>query len=64
LVEDDTLQVAEAVRQFVLKGVPLVHRSSQVSLYRERIAALDPSRQWDPIELRATWGVSSREEKR
>jgi malonate decarboxylase beta subunit len=64
LVEDDTQQVAEAVRQFVLRGVPLVHRSSQVSLYRERIAALDTSRQWDPVELRATWGNSGGEEER
>src|ERR1700689_3115036 len=61
LVEDDSQQVAEAVRQWVLRGVPLVHRSSQVSLYRERIAALDTSRQWDPIELRATWGKSGDE---
>jgi malonate decarboxylase beta subunit len=52
------------VRQFVLKGVPLFHRSSQVSLYRKRIAALDPSRQWDPIELRATWGQSTDEEEK
>jgi malonate decarboxylase beta subunit len=64
LVEDDTQQVAEVVRQFVLKGVPFVHRSSQVSLYRKRIAALDPSRQWDPIELRATWGQSTDEEEK
>jgi malonate decarboxylase beta subunit len=64
LVEDDTQQVAEVVRQFVLKGVPLFHRSSQVSLYRKRIAALDPSRQWDPIELRATWGQSTDEEEK
>ena len=64
LVEDDTQQVAEAVRQFVLRGVPLVHRSSQVSLYRERIAALDTSRRWDPVELRATWGNSGGEEER
>jgi malonate decarboxylase beta subunit len=64
LVEDDTQQVAEAVRQFVLKGVPLVHRSSQVSLYRERIAALDTSRQWDPMELRATWGKSGDEKEK
>jgi malonate decarboxylase beta subunit len=64
LVEDDTQQVAEAVRQFVLRGVPLVHRSSQVSLYRERIAALDTSRQWDPTELRATWGKSGDEKEK
>jgi malonate decarboxylase beta subunit len=64
LVEDDTQQVAEAVRQFVLRGVPLVHRSSRVSLYRERIAALDTSRQWDPMELRATWGKSGDEKEK
>jgi malonate decarboxylase beta subunit len=64
LVEDDTQQVADAVRQFVLRGVPLVHRSSQVSLYRERIAALDTSRQWDPTELRATWGKSGDEKEK
>ena len=63
LVEDDTQQVAEAVRQFVLRGVPLVHRSSQVSLYRERIAALDTSCQWDPTELRATWRSGDEKEK-
>ena len=64
LVEDDTQRVAEAVRQFVLRGVPLVHRSSQVSLYRERIAALDTSRQWDPMELRATWGKTGGKEEK
>jgi malonate decarboxylase beta subunit len=65
LVEDDTQQVADAIRRFVSKGVPPVHRSSQVALYRSRIAALDTSRQWDPKELRAAWGMSgSQEEKR
>jgi malonate decarboxylase beta subunit len=64
LVEDDTQQVAEAVSQFVLRGVPLVHRSSKVSLYRERIAALDTSRQWDPMELRATWGKTGGKEEK
>src|ERR1700722_302361 len=64
LVDDDTQEVADAVRQFVLRGVPLVHRSSQVSLYRERIAALDTSRQWDPTELRATWGKSGDEKEK
>jgi malonate decarboxylase beta subunit len=65
LVEDDIQQVANAVRKFILKGVPPVHRSSQVAFYRERVAALDTSRQWDPRELRATWGTSDfQEEKR
>ncbi len=55
LVEDDTPQIADTVRQLVAKGVPAVHRSSQVALYRNRIEALDTSRQWDPKELRAFW---------
>ena len=55
LVEDDTQQLAEAVRRFVTKGVPAVHRSAAVALYRERIRALDPSQQWDPQSLRASW---------
>jgi malonate decarboxylase beta subunit len=55
LVEDDAQQMVEAVQSFIAKGVPAVHRSSEVALYRSRIAALDPSRQWDPKELRATW---------
>src|SRR6201988_5216177 len=43
LVDDDTQQLAEAVRRFVAQGVPATHRSSEVPLYRERIRALDPS---------------------
>ena len=62
LVDDDTQQVADAIRHFISKGVPAVHRSSQVGLYRNRIEALDPSRQWDPRELRETWGTNGSEE--
>src|ERR1700690_3473714 len=46
LVDDDTQQIADAIRHFVAKGVPPVHRSSQVELYRNRVEALDTSRQW------------------
>jgi malonate decarboxylase beta subunit len=62
LVDDDTQQVAEATRCFIEKGVPATHRSSQVNLYRNRIGALDTSRQWDPNELRATWMMNGSEE--
>jgi malonate decarboxylase beta subunit len=55
LVPDDTQQIAAAVKDLIARGVPSIHRSSQVALYRERIRALDPSRQWDPKELRETW---------
>ncbi len=65
LVDDDTPQVADAVRRLVSQGVPPLHRSSQVALYRSRIAALDASRQWDPRELRTLWTTNaSKEEKR
>jgi malonate decarboxylase beta subunit len=65
LVDDDTQEVADAIRRFIAQGVPPVHRSSQVALYRRRIAALNTSRQWEPRELRATWGANgSAEEKR
>jgi malonate decarboxylase beta subunit len=57
LVDDDTQQVGAAIRGFIAKGVPTVHRSSQVALYRKRIAALDPTRRFDPKELRAQWGA-------
>ena len=64
LVDDDTPQIANAVRGLVLKGAPPVYRSSQVALYRGRIATLDTSRQWDPGELRVLWATkSSTEEK-
>ena len=61
LIEDDTAQMADAIRQFVSKGVPAVHRSSEVELYRSRIRALDASRQWDPKELRALWTETHKE---
>jgi malonate decarboxylase beta subunit len=48
LVDDDADQIADTVRELISKGVPAVHRSQQVDLYRSRIAALDPSTQWDP----------------
>jgi malonate decarboxylase beta subunit len=55
LVEDDADKIADAVRGYVLAGVPAEHRSEQVALYRERIAALDTSRQIDPATLRKQW---------
>jgi malonate decarboxylase beta subunit len=64
LVEDDTPQIAGVIRHLVLEGPPPIFRSSQVERYRSRIAALDPSRQWDPKELRALWSTKdSTEEK-
>jgi len=55
LVDDDALQIATAVRQFIGKGVPAIHRSSQVALYRQRVEALDATQQVNPQSLRETW---------
>ena len=56
LVLDDVSQIATAVQRCVKAGLPQVHRSQQVELYRERIAALDTSQQLDPLSLRERWG--------
>jgi len=61
LVDDDAEQIAKTVRDFVAKGIPPVHRSELVDLYRSRIAALDTSRQLNPQELHS-W-VNEKKEK-
>jgi malonate decarboxylase beta subunit len=55
IVVDDAEQIAAAVRKFVEAGPTRIHRSQQVELYRERIAAIDTSRQIDPPSLRKQW---------
>jgi malonate decarboxylase beta subunit len=55
LVEDDTGQMVHAVVSLLARGVPPVHRSEQFALHRNRVAALDTSRQWDPAEFRKIW---------
>jgi malonate decarboxylase beta subunit len=61
LVDDDAQQIGAAVTKFILKGVPPLHRSSQVALYRKRIEALDPTRQLDPKALREAWHANGPE---
>jgi malonate decarboxylase beta subunit len=56
LVVDDAEQIAAAVRKFVEGGLPRIHRSQQVELYCQRIAALETSKQFDPLRLRERWG--------
>ncbi len=63
LVEDDIGEIAQVIQSFILKGVPPVHRSSQAEAYRSRIAALDTSKQWDPVEFRDLWDASEAREK-
>jgi malonate decarboxylase beta subunit len=57
LVDDSVDEIASAVRRYVLAGRPAQHRSEQVQLYRERIAALDTSTQIDPLTLREQWSL-------
>jgi malonate decarboxylase beta subunit len=57
LVEDSIDEIASAVRRYVIAGKPAQHRSEQVALYREHIAALDTSKQIDPMTLREQWGL-------
>src|SRR3984885_14363919 len=63
LVTDDAEKIAAAVQRFVKAGLPVVHRSQQVELYRQRIAALDVSRQIDPLSLRASWNSKTSQTK-
>jgi malonate decarboxylase beta subunit len=60
LADDDADQIATTVRDLIIKGVPAMQRSEQVDLYRSRIAALDPSTQWDP-GLVHSWRTGTKE---
>jgi malonate decarboxylase beta subunit len=60
LVEDNAAKIAVVVRKYVEAGLPRAHRSQQVELYRERIAALDVSQQIDPLSLRSCWGTATK----
>jgi len=61
LVDDDADQIVKTVRDLIAQGVPPVHRSEQVDLYRSRITALDNSRQWNPEELHS-WKNQNKKE--
>jgi malonate decarboxylase beta subunit len=65
LVLDDAPKIAVAVQRYIKAGLPQVHRSQQVELYRRRIAALDASAQMDPLTLRQSWtpGREDRDEQ-
>ena len=57
LVLDDAEKIAASVQRYVKAGLPKVHRSQQVELYRQRIAALDTAKQIDPLTLRKLWST-------
>ena len=52
LVDDDADQMIKTVHELITRGVPPINRSEQVDVYGSRIAALDPSTQWDPESVR------------
>jgi malonate decarboxylase beta subunit len=60
LIDDDAQKIAASVSRYVEAGLPRIHRSDQVDLYRQRIAALDVSKQFDPVMLRDSWGNTRR----
>jgi malonate decarboxylase beta subunit len=62
LVDDDAEKIAKTIRDLIAKGIPPVHRSEQVDLYRSCIAALDASRQWNPKELHS-WAGEKKEKE-
>ena len=55
LVEDDADKIQATIRGYVQADLRPEYRSQQVQLYRDRIAALDTSRQIDPMALRQGW---------
>jgi malonate decarboxylase beta subunit len=61
LVEDDAQKIAASVRRYVEAGLPRIHRSDQIELYRQRIAALDVSKQFEPLMMRESWGKAREE---
>jgi len=60
LVEDDADAIAESVRDAFRRGLPNQHRSEQVKLFLERLAAIDPSKPLDGKALRALWGKGAK----
>lgn len=56
LVEDSVDEMRAAVLKCLEAGVPAIHRTEQVELYRDRIAALDTKQQIEPASLCRTWG--------
>ena len=61
LLDDDAQKIAASVRRHVEAGLPRVHRSDQIELYRQRIAALDVSAQFDTQMVRESWGKTRKE---
>jgi malonate decarboxylase beta subunit len=55
LVRDDITELRGAVREVLKLGLPAIHRSQQIQLFRDRVANLNTTRQIEPGELRSAW---------
>ena len=55
LVRDDISQLCNAVRAVLKSGLPTIHRSQQIQLFKERVAKLNTEKQIEPCELRNAW---------
>ena len=56
LVEDDADDIARTVRAVFRQEKPVTHRSEQVDLFLDRLAAIDTDRVKDGATLRGLWG--------
>jgi malonate decarboxylase beta subunit len=63
LVDDDTQQIAETVRQYIARGIPPVHRSTSPQPCRFGSGPIETAYPWDPSAFHARWTANrSREE--
>ena len=56
LVEDDADDIARTVRAAFREAKPVTHRTEQVDLFLDRLAAIDTDRVKDGATLRGLWG--------
>jgi malonate decarboxylase beta subunit len=59
LVPDDMPLIAQAIRTLIGRGQPAIQRTLNVAAYRNLIASLDPTHQWNPIDLRVPFKSAS-----
>jgi len=64
LLHDDVGEIRRSVLTCLRAGLPRTHRTSEIDLFRRRIAMLNPEHQWNPQDLRESWRrVASDESK-
>jgi malonate decarboxylase beta subunit len=60
LVADDVEAIGTAVREAFRRGIRVRHRTEEVELFLERLAAIDPANVRDGATVRALWGRGER----